>query len=216
MKPDFSALLDKRLDQFRGMQMPLEELAQIDFERNRWTGGRMADGSHFRAETFLLGDVRQAVRFGSAAAADAPTPATLTCYRTDSLAGQLSPLLGSRVICGGDLPLRLTIEQIEGQSSGLIMTVDSGNEQQLRQQLETALPFASYQLMAENGQGLPERSLSPSSRQRRLNDLPLRFGTNLYCADSCALLPTMGAGGAALLAWSLAENLAAGGEPRRR
>jgi hypothetical protein len=38
----------------------------------------------------------------------------------------------------------------------------------------------------------------------------LRIGTNLYCADNNALLAEMGAAGAALLGWTLAENLLIG------
>jgi hypothetical protein len=51
------------------------------------------------------------------------------------------------------------------------------------------------------------------NQRQKLTSLPLRIGANLYCADSSTLLPEMGASGAALLGWTLAENLASKHKP---
>jgi hypothetical protein len=206
-EPDFSELLSKRFDQFHGLKVSLENLSQLDFDGSTWTGGRMKDGGQFSAHTFLLGDLRWIDRFAAGKTADLPAPPALTKYRTGSLSGQLSPLLASRVICGGDIPLRLAIERRDDQVYGLLASGGTTTGQQLRRQLEPVLPFARYEL-AEDGVQVEAQLRQASAQQpQHLANLPLRIGTNLFCADSCGLLSEMGAAGAALLGWTLVENL---------
>jgi hypothetical protein len=207
-EPDFSELLSKRFDQFHGLKAALKNLSQLDFDGSCWTGGHLKDGGQFSANVFLLGDIRWIDRFAAGKTADLPAPPALTKYRTGSLSGQLSPLLASQVICGGDIPLRLAIEQNkEDHVYGLLASGGATNGQQLRRQLEPVLPFARYELV-EDGIQVEEHPRQASAQQpQKLANLPLRIGTNLYCADNYGMLPEMGAAGAALLGWTLAENI---------
>lgn len=212
---DFSELLSKRFDQFHGLKSPLENLARLHFDGSRWTGGQLEDGGQFTAETFLLGDLRCIDRFDPAKTVDLPPPPALTRHRTSSLTGQLSPLLAPRVICGGAVPLRLAIEQEEDHACGLIVSGGTATVQQLRHQLEPVLPFARYELEDDEDQAALQPVSEFTQLPRQLANLPLRIVSNLYCADSCGLLGETSAAGAALLGWTLAENLATGQKQRR-
>jgi hypothetical protein len=204
---DFSALLSKRFDQFHGLKVQLEELEAIDFNGSRWTGGKFKDGGQFKATTFLLGDTRWIDRFKQGKTEIMPSPQVPRKQKTSPLDGQLSSLLASRIICGGEVPLQLAVEEKENQLYGLIVSAGGATEEQLRHQLEPALPFADYDLSAED-EPLSQLAMpDPSVQRLRLSNLPLRVGTNLYCADSGTLIPEMGAAGAALLGWTLMENL---------
>jgi hypothetical protein len=237
-EPDFSELLGKRFEQFHGSKADLKDLERIDFNGSRWTGGEIKGGGQFTAATFLLGDTRWLDRFKHGKVTGLPSPQILSRQSTSSLTGQLSSLLATRVICGGETPLRLAIEEGEGkpcdlpissdeitedqlqeqleqlaieksekQLYGLILGADKVTEEQLRKQLEPALPFADYKL-SEAEEKLPtQRESTTANRPQKLASLPIRIGANLYCADSNALLPEMGASGAALLGWTLAKNL---------
>lgn len=206
-EPDFSLLLSKRLEQFHGLKTDLGDLECIDFDGSRWTGGRIKGGGQFTASVFLLGDVRWVDRFKAGKTTALPAPPIVAKQTTSTLAGQLSPLLAARVICGGDMPLRLAIEEQENQLCGQILSAGETTETQLRQQLEQALPFAKYTLSVDEENLSPQTVSTTAVQQQRLTRLPLQIGSNLYCADSSALLPEMGASGAALLGWTLAENL---------
>ncbi len=207
-EPDFSDLLSKRFDQFHGLKADLADLECIDFNNSRWSGGRLKDGGQFTAETFLLGDANYIDRFGSGKADALPLPHAVAEQITSSLTGQLSPLLATRVICGGDTPLRLAIEENGDDLYGQILSTGEATEQQLREQLEPALPFVKYDLSTEVKKHAPKTLSATTNQRQQLNGLPLRIGSNLYCADSNLLLPELGVSGAALLGWSLAENLA--------
>lgn len=207
IEPDFSELLSKRFDQFHGLKASLENLSQLDFDGSTWTGGRLKDGGQFSASTFLLGDIRWIERFAAGKTAALAVSPALTRHRTSSLTSQLSPLLAARVICGGNIPLRLAIEQENEHVFGLVVSGSSSTEQQLKGQLEQALPFARYELTEDSGGVAPQPETNAVQQPQQLAGLPLRIGTNLFCADSCGLLSEMGAAGAALLGWTLAENL---------
>ena len=207
-EPDFSELLGKRFDQFHGLKADLDDLEKVDFNGSRWTGGSIKGGAQFTAATFLLGDARWVGRFKPGKVAELLSSYSLAKRTTSPLTGQLSPLLASRVICGGEMPLRLAIEEDENQLCGHILSAGKPTEAQLREQLEPALPFAKFKLSAEEEDLSSQGPAGTLNKQQKLTSLPLRIGTNLYCADSNALLPEMGASGAALLGWTLAENLA--------
>jgi hypothetical protein len=212
-EPDFSDLLNKRFDQFHGLKVQLEDLECIDFNDSRWTGGQLKNGGQFTAATFLLGDTRWIDRFKPGKTATLPLPQLLTKLTTSDLSGQLSSLLASRVICGGAVPLRLAIEEREHQLIGQVLNAGRMSEKQLRKQIEPALPFADYELSSSEGPPLPESLPGEESPLMPISNLPLRIGSNLYCADSGSLLPEMGAAGAALLGWTLAENLTSKQKP---
>ena len=206
-EPDFSDLLAKRFDQFHGLKENLDDLEQIHFTGSRWTGGSLKGGREFTASTFLLGNAHWVERFKAGKVAALPTPHAPIGHTTSDLTGQLSPLLATRVICGGEMPLRLAIEEESSQRLGLVLSAGELTEAQLRKQLEPVLPFAKYALSATaTAPASPSAPSTPQQRQQ-LRRLALRIGSNLYCADSNVLLPEMGASGAALLGWTLAGNL---------
>ncbi len=205
---DFSELLGKRFDQFHGLKADLEDLESIDFNGSRWTGGKIKGGGQFTAAAFLLGDTRWVDRFKPGKVTALPMSQSLAKQATSSLTGQLSPLLASRIICGGEMPLRLAIVEEEENLCGHILGAAEMPEERLRKQLEAVLPFAKYEISTTDGKLSSQRESDETNQLQKLANLPLRIGSNLYCADSNALLPEMGASGAALLGWTLAENLA--------
>jgi len=208
---DFSKTLEKRFDQFHGTRSQLENLQPFDFSGSRWTGGQLVSGGRFSAENFLIGDQRLAGLFAAGEPVRAPCAPFRTAWQTGNLAGHLSSLLGTRLICGGPLSLRLAIEQADEQQHGLVHSTEGATVDEIRRQLEPVLPFAKYRLDALG------REQGPTPRAERqesipLARLPLRASSNLYWADNTALLPEMDGAGAALLAWTILANL--GREPK--
>ncbi len=211
-EPDFSQLLNKRFDQFHGSKAHLDELEALDFDGSRWTGGRFKTGGQFSAATFLLGDTRWSDRFHAGKTRLPSQPQPLSSCRTSELTGQLSPLLETRVICGGPRPLRLAIEEQDLQLTGRLLGAPGMSEEQLRTQLEPILPFARYRILPDDEPSAAPQTAAGPPPPHRLAELPLRIGSNLYCADGNALLPEMGAAGAALLGWTLAHHLGGGNQ----
>lgn len=205
-EPDFSNLLTKRFEQFHGAAAPFDELTTLDFDGTRWTGGQFKSGGAFTAKTFLLGDRRVADLFGTHRQITIPAAQSSFAYNTSDLTGQLSPLLRHRLICGGPHPLRLAITAQDEQLIGLILTAVNADEATLHKQLEPVLPFAKYRFA---GSEEPETgpALGAPEKPRPLAHLPFRISGNLYWADRTALLPELGAAGAAMLAWTLLDNL---------
>lgn len=213
-EPDFSEMLNKRFEQFHGAKGQIDDLQSLAYNGSRWTGGQFKSGGAFTADSFLLGDKQWLDKFTPLEKNRLALPESPSVYRTSNLAGQLSPLLASRIICGGELPLRMAIETHEDELQGLIMGNSEGTESSIRHQIETILPFAKYRLSEmiaasetathiNAGQG----SEIKAGQAKALTRLTLRIDKNLYCADRTVLLPEMGAAGAALLGWTLAENL---------
>jgi len=87
------------------------------------------------------------------------------------------------------------------------------DEMQMRRQLEPVLPFARYTLAHQHHGRSSVRLADPSSTALPLGQVPFRLGSHLWCADETRLLPQLGSGGAALLAWTLVRQLDA---PRAR
>ena len=104
---DFSKTLEKRFDQFHGARGQLEDLKPFEFDGSRWTGGQLVSGGRFSADNFLIGDRRMAGLFAAGDSVQVPCAPVRSAWQTSNLAGQLSSLLGTRVICGGRLSLRL-------------------------------------------------------------------------------------------------------------
>ena len=208
---EFSQTLEKRFDQFHGARAQLENLKPLEFDGSRWTGGQLGSGGRFSADNFLLADQRMAGLFAAGDPVPVPSAPVRTAWQTGNLAGQLSRLLGTRVICGGRLPLRMAIEQADGELYGLVHSAEDATADEIRTQLEPVLPFAKYQLDAL---GREPGATPRVEHQAALppTGLPLRAGRNLYWADNTVLLPEMDGAGAALLAWTILANL--GNEPK--
>lgn len=211
-EPDFSQLLNKRFDQFHGSKSHLDDLEALTFDGSRWTGGRFKTGGHFTAATFLLGDSRWLDRFHAGKTRPLPQLQPLYACRTSDLTGQLSPLLESRVICGGNMPLRLAIEEQDQQTTGRLLSTAEMTEELLRRQLEPVLPFARFNISPDEDLVMALKTSNSAMLTHSLAEPQLRIGSNLYCADSATLLPEMGAAGAALLGWTLAEHLGVAGQ----
>jgi len=212
-EPDFSTLLRKRFDQFHGAVDELEGLARLDFDAGRFTGGSMKTGVRFKARWFVLGDARWQHLFAAANPINCDRPMATTGLQTSALDGQLSPLLERQVIPGGPIPMRVSLET-QGQGLyGRVVAAGHRSTKEVRSQLERILPFAKYELDVE-AQAAPPVTTNSSQPGRSLFSLPLRLGSNLLAADDQALLPELGAAGAALLGWTIASQLAP--EPTQR
>ncbi len=210
-EPDFSEILNKRFEQFHGAKGQIDDLESLAYNGSRWTGGQFKSGGTFTTDNFLLGDKQWLDKFVPLQKNRLPSPEATSVYRTSDLAGQLSPLLARRIICGGQTPLRIAIEEQEDELQGLIMGNSEVSESSIRHQIEAILPFAKYRLSETSAATETATEIATeikAGQAKPLNALTLRIDKNLYCADRTALLPEMGAAGAALLGWTLAENLA--------
>lgn len=206
-EPDFSLMLSKRFEQFHGAKAQLDDLQALDFDGTRWVGGHFKSGGRFTAKNFLLGDKRWIDLFSAGKTTLAHLPQAPVARRTSDLSGQLSSLLETRILCGGDLPMRLAIEEDGHELHGLVLSAPEATATEIRQQLEPVLPFAQYQLTEENPSDPAVVQTTEDTRSIQLAKLPIRVGSNLYWADRTALFPEMGAAGAALLAWTIAGHL---------
>jgi hypothetical protein len=206
-EPDFSEMLNKRFDQFHGAKGQIDDLKSLDYNGSKWTGGQFKSGGSFTAESFLLGDKQWIDKFAPLEGRRLNLPEPPTVYRTSNLADQLSPLLASRVVCGGELPMRMAIEAHEEELRGLIVSDASASEPLVRLQMEAILPFAKYSLSEDSLPPEAKTNNNADCAVKPLASLPIRIDKNLYCADRTVILPEMSAAGAALLGWTLAENL---------
>lgn len=206
-EPDFSEMLNKRFDQFHGAKGQIDDLESLDYNGSKWTGGQFKSGGSFTADNFLLGDKQWLDKFAPLKGRKLSLPEPPSVYRTSNLAGQLSPLLANRIICGGERPMRIAIEEQEEELRGLIVSDARSSESLVRLQLEAILPFAKYRI-SEDSLPLQAKPNNITDRATKpLASMPIRIDKNLYCADRTVLLPEMGAAGAALLGWTLAKNL---------
>ncbi len=203
-EPDFSEILDKRFEQFHGLKGDLAELTDIHFDGKRWAGGQFKEGRHFEASSFLLGEMRWLNRFRTGQTKPLPQIEHQSRFQLDGLNGQLSPLLGSRIICGGETPMQLSISR-EVSCTGQVLTHGMSNEDGLRAQLAPVLPFAKYQ--AKLTTDLSQNLMKPTEVSPSVLNVPFQLANNLYCADSSVLLPGLGGIGAALVAWTLMSHL---------
>jgi hypothetical protein len=208
-EPDFSLMLSKRFEQFHGDKAQLDDLEALDFDGSRWIGGHFKSGGRFTAKTFLLGDKRWINLFSAGKTTLAQPSQSPVARRTSDLDGQLSSLLETRIICGGELPMRLAIEEHDHELQGLVLSAPEATETGIHQQLEPVLPFAKYRLTEEPSSDTDITKSTKSARTTQLTKLPIRIGVNLYCVDRTAMFTELGAAGSALLAWTIVENLGA-------
>ena len=103
--------------------------------------------------------------------------------------------------------MRMAIEQHEEELRGLIVSDARSSESLVRLQMEAILPFTKYRFSEDSLPLEAEPNVKADCAVKPLARLPIRIDKNLYCADHTVLLPEMGAAGAALLGWTLAENL---------
>lgn len=197
-------LLRKRFEQFHGVELAIDTLTGLEHSHGQWRG-ILPDGRRFLAGQFILGDL------GLSLPGHGPLPVQQCCappghFTTTPLDGQISALLESQVIVGGSLPVRMSLISTPG---GLVGTIGSGPgsaAENVSSQLQPFLPFARYTLrgtmIASPDSGRPGATTPPA-----LFKLPLQLGNHLWCADDTRLLPHLGNGGAALLAWTLARRI---------
>jgi hypothetical protein len=103
--------------------------------------------------------------------------------------------------------MRMAITATATGLTGQISTNSEADAAQVRRQFEPVLPFARYTL---DGHAHDRSHLGPGSATALplpLFKLPLRLGSHLWCADETRLLPHLGLGGAALLAWTLVRHI---------
>lgn len=200
-----TALLQKRCEQFHGVTTELAALAGLEHRDGQWHGS-LHHGGSFQAGQLLLGDLDQELpgRGFPSPRQDLTPPQQLL---TSPLNGQLSPLLEKRVIAGGRLPLRLALTATTGGIIGHISASVLADQALIRRQLEPVLPFARYTLQVQAIGRNTVKLADPAATAPPLFKLPLHPGSHLWYADNARLLPQLGSGGAALLAWTLLRRL---------
>lgn len=197
-------LLNRRFDQFHGTDIALEGLDSLAASHGQWHG-TLSGGRRFQAEHLVLGDLAQELpgqhppRFRSGFL-------SARHYMTTPLNNQFSRLLENRIVVGGPHPLRLSmVESVKG-TIGDVHGAAEASDTEIRRQLEPVLPFARYALEAQAQNRLLPTSVYTPATIPLLFKLPLRLGDNLWCLDETRLVPQLGCGGAALLAWTLARQ----------
>jgi len=198
-------LLQQRFEQFHGVATSLASLTALEHRDSLWVGTHH-DGGTFQAGQLVLGDLDLELPGRGFPLPHQPlTPPQHLV--TSPLDGQLSPLLAERVIAGGPLPMRLALVPAARGMVAHISASVIADEMQMRRQLEPVLPFARYTLAHQHHGRSSVRLADPSSTALPLGQVPFRLGSHLWCADESRLLPQLGSGGAALLAWTLVRQL---------
>lgn len=209
-EPDFSTLLDKRLEQFHGVSEPLDALEHLEFKGNTFSQGRLKDRGEFKASQLFIGDLANTSRLIPAPIVSTIASPDTSRFITTNLFDKVSPLLADQVILGTKQPLRLALERDAGETttSGRISTTGPVRLESIKNQLEIALPFAGYTLTADQVSNNPPPPADNTHRPATmLFASPLQLGKNIFCADSSALYPGMVATGGALLGWTLLNRL---------
>ncbi|NJC87545.1 MAG: hypothetical protein FIB02_03290 [Desulfuromonas sp.] len=202
---ELNELLHKRFEQFHGTEIQIETLNKLEHGHGGWIGS-LAGGRHFQAGQLILGDLGQTLP------GHAPQPPHRTLppavhFETSNIDGQLSSLLEKRVIAGGPLPIRMATVSTPKGLIGEIGSNAAAEEPGVRRQLEPILPFASYSLDSQTTSRGASAARERTDAEASLFKCPLRLGIHLWAADETQLLPQLGSGGAALLAWTLARHL---------
>lgn len=200
-----TALLQKRFEQFHGIEAPLENLEALEHSHGQWTGS-LPGGGRFQAAQLILGTLDKGLPGHNPPLPRQPFMPTRH-FTTSPLDGQLSSLLEKRVIAGGPLPMRMTILPATHGTVGDIGTSAASEEADVRRQLEPLLPFARYRLETQSNRPEPIEAIAGKVTLPSILKLPLRLGSHLWCADETRLAPHLGSGGAALIAWTLLRQL---------
>ena len=200
---EFQRLLFKRFEQFRGRYIQIDEIKDLNMQNSRWVGGQLKGGEHFTARFFLIGDLSQADRFSpNPTVKDSTMKNGLWCVY--DLEGGISRLLATRIICCGNRPLQLTINDDSPNVSGIIETFPERTKEEIRKELVSIFPFNRYKLsrIGSTYSLAAPRSLAKHHEFCRER---IKSHSNLYWADEAALVPELGLSGATLLAWTLIE-----------
>ena len=202
---ELQQLLQQRFEQFHGMESSFHSLTALEHRDGQWVGTHH-DGGTFRAAQLVLGDLD--LEFPGRGFPLPHLPLTPPQHLvTSPLDGQLSPLLTERVIAGGPLPMRLVLTPATRGVAACVSASAIADEAQICSQLEPVLPFARYTLEHQHHGRSSVRLADPSNTAVPLGKVPFRLGNHLWCADETRLLPQLGSGGAALLAWTLVRQL---------
>ncbi len=198
-------LLRKRFEQFHGVEAKLETVTALEHRQGRWTGS-LRDGGPFTAEHLILGDLGHGFsRHGFPLPPQFPAPARH--FLTSALDGKLSPLLERRVVAGGLLPMRMVTTATAAGLTGQVGAGAAADELQVHRQLEPVLPFARYTLNDQAHERTHAEPTDMAAPCPPLWGLPVHLSNQLWYADETRLLPHLGLGGAALLAWTLVRHL---------
>jgi hypothetical protein len=201
---ELQQLLHKRFEQFHGVEDSLAGLSSLEFRLGQWHG-TLQNGNRFQAQELVLGDLGyEPGNHGQPLSPRLPSPNRH--FLTSALDGSLSPLLERRVIAGGPLPMRMVVTATASGSTGQVGSTRFADELQVHRQFEPILPFARYTLNRQE-HDRPDTDPSDSATGPSLFKLPLHQGNHLWCVDETRLLPHLGVGGAALLAWTLVRHL---------
>lgn len=202
---DLRQLLQKRFEQFHGVEVALDTLRSVEHSGGSWVFS-LHGGGRFHAGQLIVGDLGQELP-GHGVARPRQCLAPARHFKTSALDGQLSPLLAERVIASGPLPMRLMVSPTPEGLTGQFGTIAPADEACVRQQFEPYLPFARFDLAGQphcRGNSLASEA---TPKALPLFKLPIQTGSHLWCADETRLLPQLGNGGAALLAWTLVQRI---------
>ena len=209
-EPDFSSLLDKRFEQFHGVYEPLDAIEHLEFKGGKFNQGHLKGRGEFKANQLLIGDLGSAAGLVPGSIISTLAVPHTSSFTTTDLFDSVSPLLADQVILGAQQPLRLALERTSGEAatSARIFITGPVRLESMKDLLETALPFASYELTAEQDPcTLPASANNKHQPATMLFASPLQLSKNVFCADSNTLYPGMVAAGGALLGWTLLNRL---------
>lgn len=201
---ELQQLLKKRLEQFHGIEKHLEALESLEYRGGQWIG-TLHDGGRFQAGQLLLADLGCRIP-GNIPPLPQRAASPPGHFMTTPLNGRISALLERQVITGGSAPLRLTVKSVDDAQVAHVSSSNNAVAEQLHRQLEPVFPFARYALEPlAKGHAASADGGTPALPS--IFRLPYHAGSHTWCADESRLLPHLGLGGAALLAWTLARHI---------
>lgn len=204
-------LLTRRTAQFHVTEMPLEELATPEWKGGRPDGVILKDGTHIRTSRFIIGtaDGANSLPFKKNARRKA-AGFMMRTWQTGPIRGNLSPLLGDRIVLSDALPLCLERIEDAGQVRFLIRgSLPSQNgeidPEHIKQRLLPLLPFTHFSIEEVSG-ALPVGA----THSRRLSPVGLPCippGRNVITAIPDQMCPGLGVNGEILLGFAIADLL---------
>lgn len=208
----FLDVLSRRTAQFHVAQMPLNQLDMLQWSGRNLDGILLKDGSAFKASQFVLTCPSATAFFPPSRQTEQAK--TCTCrpiWQTTPIEGNISPLLGDRIVLSGSTPLLAIRNQAGSQTHFLIAGKNDSRKysaisDDVTRRLQTLLPFTDFRLEPA---ALP--SIGSNAQSRRFFQpcgLPCsRTRRNLLFAIPGLLCPGLGTNGEILLGFALAERL---------
>lgn len=197
-------LLGKRFEQFHGVDVPLDALNAIEQAQGQWICS-FSGGKRFQAEHLVLGDLSLNLP-GISPPSRLPAPPRPQHFTAAITQGRVSALLEKRVIAGGNLPMQLALIDTPDGPTGFISAGSGAEPADVHRQLEPILPFARYAIEPHRNSAAAVPAAGTQSACTIFN-CPLHFAHHGWLADETRLLPQLGSGGAALVAWTLVRRL---------